>query len=270
MSRTCRLILTLSVALMLVGALWADTIAVIPGVGGFQSHQYNGNVTFGWQFTLSSTVTVTGLGYFDAGNDGLFDSHPVGIFDGNGVLLVSATVPSGTSGTLQEGFRFTTAATTVLGPGFYTIGGYANGTSLDDFLFGTSGAATISGLSLGAAVQGNFGPTSLTFPYIAVGSYANQGFFGPTFRVRLAPDQAILNLNGQLATCCRLSDADISALSAKLQAAYASIQRGNTNSAGNQLRAFTNQVRSLKNDGLLSAQNAAWLIAEAESIIASL
>jgi hypothetical protein len=193
MSRSCRTLSVVSLALMLGAASQANTIAVIPGGGGFENHAYNGNVTLGWQFTLSSTVTVTDLGYFDAGNDGLFDSHSVGIFNSIGVLLVSATVPSGTGGTLLDGFRFTPAAPTILGPGSYTIGGYANSTSLDDFLFGTSGAATISGLTLGSAVQSSFGPTSLTFPN-GVNGFATQGYFGPNFMTSSVPEPGAWSL----------------------------------------------------------------------------
>jgi hypothetical protein len=83
----CSLLLVL---LSAVKAAEATTIAVVPGGGGFQNHFYNVNVTIGWVFTLTSSVTVAELGYFDAGNDGLFDSHAVGIWTNGGTLQVSA------------------------------------------------------------------------------------------------------------------------------------------------------------------------------------
>src|SRR5271154_7146963 len=76
----------------------ADTITVVPGSGGVENDAWNTNATIGWQFTLSSPVTVTELGFFDATGGGLFDPHPVGIWNSSGTLLGSATVPSGTAG----------------------------------------------------------------------------------------------------------------------------------------------------------------------------
>jgi len=187
MSRTCGLVLAISAAMMLSGGLRASTIAVIPGGGGLENHSYNGDVSFGWQFILVSTVTVTDLGYFDAGNDGLFDTHPVGIFNSTGSLLVSATVPAGTTGTLLDGFRFTAVPAAVLGPGSYTIGAYANSSSLDDFLSGTSLSTPVSGLTLGTAVQSDFGSSSLTFP-TQNDSFAAEGFFGPNFITSDVPE----------------------------------------------------------------------------------
>jgi hypothetical protein len=63
--------------------------------------------TFGWTFTLTGTLTVTDLGWFDFGGNGLAASHDVGIWASDGTLLVSATVPSGTTGGLIGAFRYT-------------------------------------------------------------------------------------------------------------------------------------------------------------------
>ena len=78
---------------------------------------------YGWEFTLSSSVNVTALGVFDFGADGLSISHDVGIFDASTqALLTSATVPAGTAGFLDSGFRYVSLASSVnLGPGEYVI-----------------------------------------------------------------------------------------------------------------------------------------------------
>src|SRR6266851_1027675 len=88
--RICLMRVSLSFASMLLALTvgqpsTAATIAVLPGVGGFQNANYGANGTIGWGFTLASPLTVTDLGYFD-GDSGLVDPHPVGIWDSNGNL----------------------------------------------------------------------------------------------------------------------------------------------------------------------------------------
>jgi len=117
-------------------ALAAPVTAIIPGGGGFQNHFWNFDSTLGYEFSLTTTLDVSALGFFDADNDGLFDAHDVGIFAGDGTLLASATVPSAAGGTLQDGFRFMPIPDLVLLPGTYRIGAQGSGTSLDEFLLG--------------------------------------------------------------------------------------------------------------------------------------
>jgi hypothetical protein len=161
--------------------LFAATVAVLPGSGGFQNSNYGGNITLGWGFSLSQPVTVTDLGYFD-GNSGLTDSHPVGIWDSLGSLIAQATVPSGTAGDLVSGFRFAAIAPVVLGAGSYTIGGYADGTSADEFRFNVPSITTITGLSFGPThlyTQGD----SLSEPLTKADVFSQDGYFGPNFEV---------------------------------------------------------------------------------------
>jgi hypothetical protein len=61
----------------------------------------------GWQFETVQSVTVTALGVYDSTGTGLIDSHQVGIWDSGGNLLMFATVPAGTAGTLQNNFWYT-------------------------------------------------------------------------------------------------------------------------------------------------------------------
>jgi hypothetical protein len=161
--------------------LIASTIAVLPGSGGFQNSNYGSNVTLGWGFSLFDAVTVTDLGYFD-GNAGLTDAHPVGIWNSIGNLITQATVPSGTAANLVSGFRFVPIAPVVLIAGAYSIGGYANVTSPDQFRFEVSSVTTIAGLSFGRAnlfTQGN----SLTRPTTPADAFSLDGYFGPDFLV---------------------------------------------------------------------------------------
>ena len=81
--------------------------AALPGVPAIGYTTYTegsfggGDVTLGWEFTVTQPVGITGLGYYDYNSDGLVSSHEVGIFNLSGTLLVSASIPSGTVGELQ-------------------------------------------------------------------------------------------------------------------------------------------------------------------------
>jgi len=199
MQRVSSIPLTILLGLTLaIPACFADDIAVVPGSNGFQNDAWNGNVTIGWQFTLSAPVTVTELGFFDAnGSEGLFDSHPVGIWSASGTLLGSATVPAGSVGTL-DGFSFVAVTPFTLDAGMYTIGSYGNEDSPDQFQFGLSGSTAIPGLAIGNGVQSAFGPTTLTLPS-QVNDFAAQGYFGPDFMVGAAtatPEPGTLMLLG--------------------------------------------------------------------------
>ena len=56
--------------------------------------------TIGWQFTVNQAITITHLGLFDLGQNGLVESHNIGIWSiAGGSPLVQGTIPAG-SGTL--------------------------------------------------------------------------------------------------------------------------------------------------------------------------
>jgi hypothetical protein len=171
----------LLLALTAVQPSIASTIAVLPGSGGFQNSNYGSNITLGWGFTLTDALTVTDLGYLD-GNAGLTDPHPVGIWNSLGSLIADATVPAGTAGVLISGFRFVTISPVILNPGAYSIGGYANSTSPDEFRFETSSITTIAGLSFGPPLIYTQGD-SLTRPTTRADVFSQGGYFGPNFLV---------------------------------------------------------------------------------------
>lgn len=77
----------------------------------------------GYEFSVSmSGLKATHLGIFDAAADGLADSHLVGLWKSDGTLITSATVPSGTSGLLQDSMRYVDIPDIVLGIGSYVVG----------------------------------------------------------------------------------------------------------------------------------------------------
>src|SRR5271155_4667950 len=82
---------SLTVVLLLVifpFVLRADVVALNYSGGSPQSFP---GYTVGWSFSLSSSVDVTSLGWFDSGSV-LSSSHSVGIFETDGTLLTSAVV----------------------------------------------------------------------------------------------------------------------------------------------------------------------------------
>src|SRR5215813_55040 len=71
----------------------------------------------GWEFQTTTPVTVSALGAYDYELDGMQFPTPVGIFDSSCKLVVSATVPAGTSAALIDGFRYVGVAPVVLAAG---------------------------------------------------------------------------------------------------------------------------------------------------------
>jgi hypothetical protein len=98
----------------------AQAVAILPAVEftTLTPGTVVSDVTLGHTFTLSSSVVVNGLGYFNEGDS--FD-HQVGIWDASNVLVASATV-SHTAAAIGH-FRWASLNLTTLAAGTYTIGG---------------------------------------------------------------------------------------------------------------------------------------------------
>jgi protein with PEP-CTERM/exosortase system signal len=129
--------------------------------------------TNGYEFIVNRTLTVTNLGLFDFGNDGLAQSHAVTIWTSTGTQLVQATIPAGIGGILIGGFRYVSIAPFLLVPGTYTIGGFY-GAGPDRFLDDASFRNAIEVL-----YNGNKTAAGFTFPRLRQG---RNGFFGPNFQ----------------------------------------------------------------------------------------
>ena len=145
--------------------------------------------TLGWGFTVDSSVTVTALGVWDKDNNGLDGSHDVGIWAVTGPQLkVSATVPSGTAGTLIDGFRYVTLATPVpLGPGDYRTGAWY-GTDSDHYGYDATGLSFAPGLS-SFVTRCRVASFSLAYPSEVDGGAI--GRFGPNFLMTADPPPVI-------------------------------------------------------------------------------
>lgn len=83
------------------------------------------NESVGSRFASSTSFTVTALGIFDHGGDGLVHGYRVVLFDNAGTALVSADVPSGTAARLENGFRWANLTTPLgLAAGTYLVATY--------------------------------------------------------------------------------------------------------------------------------------------------
>jgi hypothetical protein len=156
---------------------FADTSAVT-----FTSYQgsINLDANIGWSFQVNTALKVTGLGYYDVGQDGLASDHTVGIFDlGANSLLSWAVVPGGTTGSLIDGFRYVNVTPLILNPGVYFI--MANNPQADAFVALAQGFAADSRITFGTGVYA-LGGASLQPPALADFQF-NPSFFGPNMLV---------------------------------------------------------------------------------------
>jgi len=132
--------------------------------GGHSASGPGGPYTLGTLFTVGAQpITISQLGVFDQGTNGLATSHDVGIWTSGGTLLGQATVPSGTSATLIGEFRYTTlSGPLVLTAGqSYVIGAVFQATG--DAAFFSDGTSTFSTAATG--YSGRYvSTTSLAFP----------------------------------------------------------------------------------------------------------
>ncbi len=93
----------------------------------------------GYKFTVNTDITITALGYFDCGQDGLGYAHEVGIWNENAnewePPLTYLTIPSGTTATLIGQYRYVDLATplSLTAGNTYKIGAEVQG-SQDNYI----------------------------------------------------------------------------------------------------------------------------------------
>lgn len=154
-----------------------------------------GKGTAGWSFNVGSTdITVTTLGLFDAGGDGLVEAHEIGIWTNAGVLLASTTIPAGTTGTLNAGYRYVPIPPLVLTSGqSYVIGAFYGVSSADKIIFHSS--QTFANLVNYIQSRTDFpqDPTSLSYPSLYPSG--DQGVFGPNFQFTFCLTDPIVTTN---------------------------------------------------------------------------
>lgn len=132
--------------------------------------------TLGYQFTISSPMSINALGYWD---DGKTNNHQVGLWTTGGTLITSATV-LGTD-TLVGHFRYADITDILLPAGSYVIGGEFLGNN-DALPFDAQGVTRLPGVTWDHDLQLIGG--GLNFPTVNTGGgYGDNGILQVTFSV---------------------------------------------------------------------------------------
>jgi hypothetical protein len=166
----------------------AQIVAVDPNYDPGSGSQYPFNPdgrTYGWRFTVDeSPISVTQLGFFDAAQNGLADSHRVGIWDSTGNLIVDTIIPAGTSASLDGNFRFVSVTPTTLN---------ANSTYSIGTLFPSGSDLAIAAASVAPTYAGEITYLGGTYSDVGtfnppVNNYGSHGVFGPNFEFTAVPE----------------------------------------------------------------------------------
>lgn len=170
-------VLSCAILVSFSGLAQADISALTSFAGGNLATS-QGDELYGWVFTVNAPITVTALGVFDNGDDGLSVSHAVGIFDQSSqALLGSATVPAG-GGSLIGDFRYVDVSSFSLAQGASYVIAMTMPSGNSDF-------QTIDNTSVATASQISFvssafdSGSTLAFP--TTDASFNDGMFGPNF-----------------------------------------------------------------------------------------
>lgn len=111
MKHMLNLLVSSGLALLAVDSTQADIFASDP-TGGWSSVSITR--TLGTPFSVNAQgATVTALGFFDKDEDGLSESHQVGLFAPDQTLLGKVTIPGGQGARLQDGTRWMNLATPI-------------------------------------------------------------------------------------------------------------------------------------------------------------
>jgi hypothetical protein len=201
--------LLLSSSALAATALTIDPASVFPTGTFVQGTEYS---AIGWEFTPDQDIMATRLGVFDGGpgnvSDGFSTAIYVGIFELlTESLVATATMASGASGTLADGFRYVAITPTLLTAGTtYVIANtspaiepFTWAPPMDEVPYGLTDfgvtATAHAMLTLGAAGTARYlggSSASLQFPGLTVGESVPADtrnlMIGPNFEFHTVPE----------------------------------------------------------------------------------
>jgi len=166
-----------------VAALLATSLSVAGPASAFTGLSFSSpgatNVdstdTLGYQFQVgASSISLTGLGFYDFGQDGLQTAHDVGLWNNSGSLLTQVSVASGTSAPLVGFYRYAAVTPITLASGqTYTVGGLFQ-TGTDKYSYNIVGLTSDPAINIIIPTVYNTGST-LTMP---TSSFPGNNFTG--------------------------------------------------------------------------------------------
>jgi len=167
-------------------------------VNGFSSTQGNDGV----QFRLTADIRVTALGYYDRNQNGLSQSHPVGIYSvSSQSLLASATVGAGSS--LVGLFRYESITPLDLSAGeSYRLVGFHPGTGVGGDLYQIIPVGSVT-IASPIVHEGNYNNLDSMLSYPTNGPAMTNIFFGPNFLYVPEPSTGLLTLLAAIALAAR-------------------------------------------------------------------
>jgi hypothetical protein len=140
--------------------------------------------TLGWDFTANKSLSVNALGFFDDSQDGLTDSHDIGLWDSSGNLLANTTVTTTDPLTNQWRYSAVSPVTLTAGDTYYVGALYLDGNDPNVFA-GDSGVVTTTAniTYLESMYEAS---STLSFPTSSVSG--GPGYFGPNFSAPAVPE----------------------------------------------------------------------------------
>jgi hypothetical protein len=181
MKRSSFLVFGLLTIVLVPQSVYAQNLPALTFTEASGTSGLNQDQAVGWQFDVVENVTVTGLGWFDEGLNGLVTSHEVGIWSPTGTLLASTTVSAGTVNSLVGQFRTAFITPIVLTPGTgYIVGGLNSANNTERLAGNVTPQTTDTRI---VYFDATFSDTTTTLVRPTQFSSASTGFYGPSFSI---------------------------------------------------------------------------------------
>jgi hypothetical protein len=147
----------------------------------------------GFDFTPTADLSVSALGWYDQGGDGIHHDHPVGLYvtATRALAAPAATVTSSSPLDAATRFRFAAVTPFTLTAGTtYTVVGYGEGPAFDPYVSDPAGGITF-GPGIDYVRHRTSRSSGLEFPTTAgeIGLIQDL-YLGPNFQYAVVPDPA--------------------------------------------------------------------------------